>query len=128
MKTKVKQKRITIPIYGNRITFIRTNGNFEALKDILSKKYGLSISETAGGFVYGKVIKDFYNIFLAVDVNYYKKKPYKKVDLLGVILHEVIHAVNYMFIHRGIQLDRYNDEHQADITEWMFRKAYKFFK
>ena len=128
MKTKLKEKRITLPIYGTRIVYIRTNGNFEALKDILSKKHELTIAETAGGFAYGKVVKGFYTIFIAVDVKYYKKKPYKKADLLGTILHEVIHAVNYLFIHRGMQLDRYNDEHQADVTEWIFMKAYKFFK
>lgn len=124
----MKKKKIIVPIYGTIVKFYRTDGDFEELKKKLSKKYYLSISSTAGGFCASKIIKGFHVLIIVVDVNFYKKKSYGKADFLGVIVHEVVHAVNYMFAQKGILLDRYNDESQAYITEWIFRKAYKFFK
>jgi len=118
-------EKIIVPIYGSILTFYRTDGSFEKLKKALSKKYDLHYAESAGGSCFVKMIDGFHNIFIAIDTEWYKKD---KAGLFGTVVHEVVHAVNFMCIQKGIQPDRYNDESQAYITEWMFMKAYKFFK
>ena len=121
----MKHKKFIVPIYGTVVTLYRTEKKetFEALKKKLSEKYYLSTSETAGGFCFSKVIKGYHHVVIAVDTGFHKKTA-----LLGVILHEIIHAVNFIFVQKGVVLDRYNDETQAYFTEWMFMKVYKFFK
>ena len=37
----------------------------------------------------------------------------------GYVAHEAVHAVNYLLLRKGIQLDRKNDEPQAYLTEWV---------
>lgn len=46
----------------------------------------------------------------------------------GLIVHEIVHLVNLIFIDRGIKLDLNNDEAQAYLTEWITTSLYKFFK
>ena len=118
-------EKVIVPIYGSILTFYRTDGSFEKLKKGLSKKYNLHYSESAGGSCFSQIIDGFHNIFITIDTKWYKKD---KAALYGTVVHEVVHAVNFMCIQKGIQPDRYNDESQAYITEWMFMKAYKFFK
>jgi hypothetical protein len=48
---------------------------------------------------------------------------YKSNANMGTIVHEVVHAVNYSFMFRGIKLDTDNDEHQAYYTDFVFRKV-----
>ena len=37
----------------------------------------------------------------------------------GIIAHEIVHAVNYIFSYCGVCLDRVNDETQAYLTGWI---------
>jgi len=44
----------------------------------------------------------------------------------GIIAHEIVHLINYIYLDCGIELDRVNDEHTAYLTGWLFRKIDKF--
>ena len=46
----------------------------------------------------------------------------------GLIAHEVVHLVNYIFLDCGQELDRVNDEAQAYLTGWLFEEIYNFIK
>lgn len=40
----------------------------------------------------------------------------------GIIAHEIVHLINYIYLDCGIELDRINDEHQAYLSGWLFDK------
>lgn len=44
----------------------------------------------------------------------------------GIIAHEIVHLINYIFIDHGVELDRHNDETQSYLTSWLFNKIEKF--
>ena len=46
----------------------------------------------------------------------------------GLIAHEVVQLVNYIFLDCGQELDRVNDEAQAYLTGWLFEEIYNFIK
>lgn len=46
----------------------------------------------------------------------------------GIIAHEIVHLVNYIFLDCGIHLDRQNDETQAYLTGWLFEKIHEIVK
>ena len=43
----------------------------------------------------------------------------------SIIAHEIIHLVNYIFEDKHIKLDLKNDEPQAYLTGWLFKKIQK---
>lgn len=40
----------------------------------------------------------------------------------GTVVHEAIHAKNYVFAHHGVKLDMDNDEHEAYYTDYIVRE------
>lgn len=54
---------------------------------------------------------------------------FKSKDLdLNTISHEIVHAVNFIYLSRGIKLDLNNDEPQAYLTGWAMGITTKFLK
>ena len=47
---------------------------------------------------------------------------------LGLIAHEVVHLVNFLFTDTGVVLDTQNDEAQAYLTAWIFDTIYETIK
>jgi len=44
----------------------------------------------------------------------------------SLVAHEIVHLINYLFIDCGIELDRTNDETQAYLTGFFFKKIEDF--
>lgn len=107
----MKKKHFKIPIYGGRLTIIKT-------KDLLAivEKYGLNESAAeCSAFVFKKPNDKGRLMLYAV----FKRKN------LDIIAHEAVHIVNYIFEFKSVQPDVLNDETQAYLTGWAFRKIHK---
>lgn len=50
---------------------------------------------------------------------------YKKDIDIGVLVHECVHIVNFIFNTVGVKLDSDNDEHQAYYTQFVFEALHK---
>lgn len=46
----------------------------------------------------------------------------------SIIAHEIVHLINYLYLDCGIELDRVNDEHQAYLSGWLFKKIENILK
>lgn len=56
------------------------------------------------------------------------KESFKKdfeIEMIATIAHEAVHCCNLIFMHKGIRLDRDNDEPQAYLTDWIVKEIYK---
>ena len=106
-------KKISIPIYYGYLVVVISD-DFNAV----AKKYQIKEPvEHYGAFVYPFRNKDGIMEFMVCvpkDVSNH------------LIAHEVTHLVNAIFIDKGIQLDRHNDEPQAYLTGWIFCEIEKF--
>lgn len=103
------QSIIDIPIYYGKFVIIFAD-NFEKVNELYKTK--------ADDKLYDAVMfenTDNDEFIVAI----------KKVDW-SVIAHEVVHVVNSLFLSRGIQLDRINDEPQAYMTGWFVKEIDKF--
>ncbi len=43
----------------------------------------------------------------------------------SIIAHEIVHLINYIFEDKHVELDLKNDETQAYLTGWLFKKIEK---
>lgn len=88
--------------------------NLHYLDDIedLSKKHNLPDMGKFKGFVFSNK-GEFHVVFL------------KQYYSTGVLVHEVVHLVNFIFEHIGQKLDLINDEFQAYYTQYWFEKFNK---
>lgn len=111
----MKKKVIQIPIYGGRLTLIKSKD----LKDV-NKKYDLDFeTESYGGIFFSKNKngnRDYYMAFRKRDVT-----P-------GLIAHECLHFVNDVFLDLGIFYSLKDDEPQAYLLLWAVNKCHKFLK
>lgn len=41
----------------------------------------------------------------------------------GIIVHECVHIVNFLYYRIGAKLDIYEDEHQAYLTQYIYKKV-----
>ena len=46
----------------------------------------------------------------------------------GIIVHESVHIVNFLYYRIGAKLDIYEDEHQAYLTQFIFNKLKQIIK
>lgn len=105
----MKKKTINIPIYECKLTMILD-------KDLsyVEKKYSTkSLSD------YGAITMRVPNKFSEYVVAFEYSEG-------TIIAHEVVHLVNYIYQDKGIELDRYNDEHSAYLTGWLYKQIDKF--
>lgn len=112
----MKIKKINLPIYVGKLIIIKIKNEKEF--NFLKKKYDKYLPKKIkfndyDGFVFSK---SKYNEYYVV----FRKKP-----KLYIISHEVVHLVNQIFIEHHMELDLYNDEPQAYLNGWIFKKIYK---
>lgn len=108
----MKTKKIKIPIYhGNLIIVV--DDNWERI----NKKYNTEIKKDFDGVVFKKPCKDGYMEYVVA---------FSRPPKGHIIAHEAVHVVNYIFVDGLIELDRYNDEPQAYLTEWVVRQIESF--
>lgn len=109
----MKKKKIKIPIYFGSLIIIKVDNITDA-----NKKYSINANESYESFCFTtenkKGSKKYYIVL-------------KKETDISIIAHEVVHLVNYIFLHNGIELDRHNDEPQAYLTGWIFKQINKFY-
>ena len=108
----MKKKKIKIPIYFGKLILHKVKWMSE-----LNEKYNLNASDDFDSFVFqetSKKVNKKYHVVL------------KENTSGSIIAHEVVHLVNYIFLHNGIELDRHNDEPQAYLTGWLFKQIETF--
>ena len=107
----MKKTTIDIPIYQCKLTIILD-------KDLsyLEKKYGTkSLSDY--GAVTMRVPDKFSEYIMAFEYNEGT-----------IIAHEIVHLKNYIYQDCSMELDRFNDEHEAYLTGWLFKQVETFLK
>ena len=107
----MKSKTIDIPIYFGKLTIIKTD-DFKEVNKIYKTK---AKNKLYDAFVFE--IKKNDECVVAI----------KRVNW-SIIAHEIVHIVNAIFLKRGIELDRINDEPQAYLTGWIVNEIDKFLK
>ncbi len=110
----MRTKKIKIPIYYGKLVIIIS----EDYKSVV-KKYKIKTKkdvELYGAFVYTALNKGFPEYLICVDQNISNH----------LLAHECVHLVNEIFLHTGTKLDRKNDESQALLTGWCFKKIENF--
>jgi len=111
----MRVKKIEIPIYYNNLIIVVPDT--DDFSEVV-KKY--NIKEDVSG--YGAFVWTRENNNSTID--YLICIPQNCSNHL--IAHEVVHLVNALYINKGIQLDRHNDEPQAYLTGWFFKEIEKF--
>ena len=109
MVDKMKRKTINIPIYNSSLTII-----FDKDFSYIEKKYGTESLSNYGAITMRNPFKFGHYI---VAFTHTKE---------GIIAHEIVHLVNYIFKDKGIKLDVENDEAQAYLTGWLYDKIENF--
>lgn len=107
----MKKKTIKIPIYEAEVTII-----LDKDLEYVEKKYK-TIS-----------LKNYGAVTLQNNAHHKKYVVAFEYVSAGIVAHEVVHLVNYLFLDCGLQLDRENDEAQAYLTNWLVDKIYNFLK
>lgn len=106
-------KKVKIPIYYGTLHIIVTSGGMECVKE----KYGIKENvENYGAFVWSNYVDGVSQHYISID---------KDIEN-DLIVHEIIHLVNDVFIHVGAKPDLHNDEHQAYLAGWFFKKIEKY--
>jgi hypothetical protein len=101
----MKKKTIQIPIYNVKLTVF-----FDKDLSYIEKTYR-TVSLSNYGAITMKSPFNFYHYIVA----------FTHVEE-GIIAHEVVHLVNYIFKDKGLKLDVDNDEAQAYLTGWLYDK------
>lgn len=107
----MKQKIIDIPIYRAKLTMI-----FDEDLSFVEKKYKT------------KSLKAFGAVTIKDESKYRNYVVAFEYSDGSIIAHEIVHIINYIYSDCGIELDRFNDEHQAYLTGWLFDEIYNFLK
>ena len=108
----MEKKKIKIPIFHGELTILKAKDLSE-----IGKKYKMNF-DNFQAVVWKDESKKFLTLFVALNENV-------KSD---IIAHEAVHLVNHVFINKGIELCRYNDENQAYLTGWFVKEIQKFVK
>ena len=108
----MEKKKIKIPIFHGELTILKAKDLSE-----IGKKYNMNF-DNFQAVVWKDESKKFLTLFVAVN---------EKVKS-DIIAHEAVHLVNHVFINKGIELCRYNDENQAYLTGWFVKEIQKFVK
>ena len=119
-------KSITVPIYGRRL-HIAVTEDFIADMAQINKQFNNGFNEEDD--VLGMVQQRGGHTLIIINLGKHKRifKNNWEVELIGTITHEAVHACNTIFIQKGIQLDRNNDEPQTYFTEYISKEIYKLY-
>lgn len=124
----LKHKKIVVPIYGGASNsslniIIADKKDWDKALTLINK-YN---SNKDNFFEYDQV-KAFCTMSDKNGINHFWM-IFKESKLdMNTIAHEVVHAVNNIYISRGISLDARNDEPQAYLTGWATEVTTKFLK
>lgn len=110
----MKFKEFKVPLYFGTIQVIKTDDLTK-----LNPEFDLKIDKGLEALVFRHVQDNGYIIYVVA---------FEKGTKDRTIAHEIVHLVNHIFIDRGIDLDRYNDEPQAYLTGFLFSKIKKTLK
>lgn len=102
-------KNLKIPIYGGTLVIV-----FDKDLTWVQKTYKTALLENYGAVTLKDETKERFYVV-----------AFESRDR-GLIAHEIVHIINYIFLDCGIQLDRVNDESQAYLTGWLFDEIDKF--
>lgn len=105
-------KAIDIPIYGGKLVVILTNN-----ADVVRKYY----PDFEDDYVYAHAINYYYKGNKA----YYVVLNTEGKITNGVVAHEALHVVAYLFHYKGIDYDPDNDEPYAHMLEWVVEKIHE---
>ena len=109
----ILRKKVDIPIYHGLLIIIFTD-DFDAV--IKKHKIPMDQDRHYNAFVWGTRSKKGLGKYLMV----FNIQPTHTT--MG---HEVTHAVNWLFLDRGIEIDLKNDEPQAYMAGWITQQIYK---
>ena len=110
-KSKMKVKKVKIPIYGGQLIIIKTD-DMQAVMN----QHGFKVDASKyGAFTFDKYQNDFFRCYVVFN----SFSP-------SLIVHESVHVVNFIYQHVGMKLDIINDEPQAYLTGWVFNEIHKF--
>ena len=107
----MKKTTIDIPIYQCKLTIILD-------KDLsyLEKKYGT------------KSLSDYGAVTMRVPDKFNEYVMAFEYSEGTIIAHEIVHLKNYIYQDKCIELDKFNDEHEAYLTGWLFKQVETFLK
>lgn len=111
MKEKIKPKVIHVPIYDGKLYVYRAT-NKKQLKR-LCKKYSLSYEDALQCRAFVFIPRGSCSTWCAIF----------RDDDIPYIIHECVHLSNMIFKDRGITPDLDNDEPQAYLLEFLFKKV-----
>ena len=100
----MKRHKIELPIYHGFVEVISCN-NYNKI----NKELGLNVDNSSTAFAYRKAPHNYVLCFAV------------KNDL-SIIVHEVVHLVNFIYEDHNIQLSKTNDEPQAYLTQYLFNQ------
>jgi len=111
---EIRTKNFRLPIFFSHIKVVICN-DF----DKIGKKYKFNEKglNNYGAFYNNKLNKD------GILIHYVCFRKKTDIDL---IVHEIVHLVNGVFLATGIKLNRKDDETQAYITAFLVKKISKF--
>lgn len=124
----LKHKKIEIPLYSRKqsstlnILVADEKGWNKGLE--LINKYN-DIKESLYEF---KDVRAFCTMTNKAGVEHFWILFKSKDSDINTISHEIVHAINFIYISRGIKLDLHNDEPQAYLTGWITEVTTKFLK
>ena len=102
------KKKIKLPIYYGNITILITKNIINDSKN----HFNLDIDEYVEAYTYKNKPHDYILCFK------------KNIDLYNVV-HEIVHLVNFIYEDHSIKLSKTNDEHQAYLSGYLFKKINK---
>lgn len=102
------------PIYSTLIWLLIVKDNVMEAQQVYTLTSGWELADHSGsGAVCSEVFTENgrQNLYIIL----------KQGSTNAVKVHEIIHAVNFIFHHHGVKLDPDNDEHQAYYTDHLVR-------
>lgn len=108
----MRTKRFDVPIYFGYLNVIVCKNETE-MSEVGKKYHPQADTSKYGAFAWQEYNKKgISEYFVALQENVTNH----------LIVHEVVHLVNYLYLHIGANLDLRNDEHQAYLSAWFFSK------
>ncbi len=101
-----------IPIYGARIYIVLCD-SLEGADQELNLKLDTR----------GRELEGFDAVCLKIDWDHYMIFEYDPTP--GIIAHECKHFINHVFVDNGVELDRYNDEHECYFLGWAVNRVHE---
>lgn len=106
-------KKFNIPIYDQTMVLVIYNRKNEKKKVI--EKYEVT-EDDLDGWAASVLTKGGFTIFME------DKAPQEK------LVHELVHIKNEIYKHIGAKIDHENDEHEAYLMSFLFKKTSKYVK